>query len=484
MLDTFEFAGALRQESIAGHVPNLSDYFDCWSMHEPVLRALVDQFNGMNLQMHVQSAEAKNAVRTRDRNQRNFDITDDGIAQFWVSGPMMKSVSSMSDGTSTVRLRRQIQLAARDESVRGAIIAMDTPGGTVKGNRDLADDIAKFNQRKPIFAYVEDMTASAGVSIASQTRRINANNSTAMYGAMGTYSVLYDASGHAEKLGINVHVVKAGEFKGMGEPGTVITKEQLAEVQRTVDALNQSYIEMIASGRKMSVEQITKLANGSIYMASEALKFGLIDGIATYEETYQQLLEEIGPTAGARSVSQALTNDEGNQNQTESGKEGATMADKTAATLAELKQTFPNSTADWRETQLEAGSSLTESAIAYAAFVEAKAKEDKEAHQKELDDAKAKAAASSNGGLGGSPLTAQGMGDGEFSEQTGNAREDFNAAVGKIAGENPGRKQRMDAIRVVAKRKPELYQAFLVSTNSQSKKVQRQIVEKMEDTVS
>ena len=92
--------------------------------------------------------------------------------------------------------------------------------------------------------------------MASQaTKRCFANNATALYGGMGTYGVLVDQSGTAEKLGLKVHVIRAGEYKGMGEPGTVITEEQLREAQRMINAMNESYLGLIA-GRSRPVSAI------------------------------------------------------------------------------------------------------------------------------------------------------------------------------------------------------------------------------------
>lgn len=153
------------------------------------------------------------------------------------------------------------------------------------------------------------------------------------------------------------------------------------------------------------------------------------------------------------------------------------MAEKTPATLAELKATFPNSTADWRESQLEAGASVSEAAIAYAGFVEKKAADEKAAMQKELEESKAKQTVKS-GSLGHQPLK-EAEGDGDYHSETGDAVEDFNAAVAKIVGPRADLARRQAAIRTVANRNPELYEAYLLATNP-GKRQARLISEKLE----
>ena len=175
------------------------------------------------------------------------------------------------------------------------------------------------------------------------------------------------------------------------------------------------------------------------------------------------------------------------------------MADqKVPATLAELKVTFLKSTADWRESQLEAGASLSESAVSYAKHIEAKAEEAEKVHAQSLETAKVEAKANAakeaeeaagkraaaGGALGHKPVTARGARGGNLADkdeyvESGDAVEDFNAAVRVVAGSNPGLDKRQRAVRFVASKNPDLYQAYLLSTNP-GKRQSRLIAEKLE----
>jgi len=460
--------------------PYLTDYFGIWQISEDHFRSLVSRCNGSSLIEHVKSAQVRQQVESN--NSRIYEVTKDGIARISINGPMMKAVPSMANGTSTVNTRRQISLAKRDPEVIGALLNIDSPGGAAKGNLDLADEIASFATVKPIFCHIEDMCASAGVSIASQATKRYANNATAIYGCCGTYSVIEDMSGMAGQLGIVVHVIRAGAFKGLGESGTKITDEQLAELQRVVNTLNEGYLSTIARGLNRTVDSIRPLADGRVIFAADAVKEGLINGIQTYKQTYQELL--------AFATKSKITTGS-NQPQRRSP-----AMEKTPATLAELKATFPKSTADWRESQIESGASLQEASISYVRFVEAKADEERAAHAKALEKAQADATAKAkedaaaeaaknktrSGSLGHQALTAQNASEGSDEYEgleTGDPVEDFNSAVAKVAGKNPDLTRRQRAIRQVASLKPALYQAYLIATNP-GKKQHRLITEKLE----
>jgi hypothetical protein len=277
---------------------------------------------------------------------------------------------------------------------------------------------------------------------------------------MGTYSVLIDSSGQAEKVGVEVHVVRAGEFKGVGEPGTEITEKQLGEVQRIVDSLNDGYIGLIARGLGVDESKIRSIADGRIHTAKDALAFSLIDGVQSFETTYAALVSQIEDAASLSSTSG-----------------GITMSDKnTPATLAELKSKFPKSNADWREKQIEAEATIEDAAIAYAAHVEAEAKDREDKLQKELDEAKAKSGES----LGNNALEENSSG-GDFQSQSGDPVADFNSEVARICGTNATFDSRQSAIRQVANKNTDLYEAYLIATNKSSRKVTRQISDKMEE---
>lgn len=451
-------------------VPNFADYFGIWCIEESTFRSLVSPYQGANMHAHITSSTASERIAAQ--NQNDAPVTKEGIALFQINGVMMKSVGSMSAGTSTIRMRQQIRAARKNPDVLGGFLFIDTPGGTVRGNQDLADEVAAFAAVKPFYAYTEDMTASAGVSVASQATKRFANNSSALYGAMGTYAVLEDTSGMAEKLGVKVHVIKAGEHKGAGTEGTEITPEQIADAQRIVNSLNDNYLGLIARGLNKPIESIRAIADGRIHPASIAVSMGLIDGVQTADETYSQL---VAATKKSRLVPSS---------------KGKTMENENSATLAELKAKFPKSTADWRETQIEAGASLSDAAIAYAEYVEAKADAAAAEHAKQLEEAK-KSGGRQAVSIGHEPVRSGGKnssarsGDGDDDEsrqdyiESGDAVEDFNAAVAKLAGPRPDLDRRQRAIRTIASRDPELYESFLLATNP-GKRQTRLITEKME----
>lgn len=287
-------------------VPHLEQYFGIWAVLEEPFRAAVDRVGLLNLRIHVETQQQKQAAAAASGgsggDRREFALVD-GIAVISLSGAMMKQSSSLSQSTSTVFARRQIRQAAADPDVRGILLRIDSPGGTVSGTGDLAADVAAAATKKKVVGYVEDLCASAAYWVASQCTRVMAN-ATALVGSIGIYGVLQDWSGYAAKEGIKVHVVRAGEFKGTGVEGTEITQKQLADYQRIIDDLNEHFVRGVAAGRKMSLATVRELADGRIHVAAEAQAKGLIDAVGTIDEALSSF-----PSKSSQSRSSAKMSD-------------------------------------------------------------------------------------------------------------------------------------------------------------------------------
>lgn len=213
-------------------------------------------------------------VRQATRQERGF------IDTFTVRGAMMRE--------ATRPLAESLRQSGTDPAVRGILLRIDSGGGEVPGTADLAATIADVRRQKPVAVFIEDTGASAAFWVSSQATRLFANE-TAMVGSIGTFATLVDLSEQAEALGIKVHVIKAGEFKGLGVPGTEVTDSQLAEVQRIVNSINEHFVLGVANGRGMSVDAVRSLADGKVHVGQEAVRVGLVDEIADLERVISWL---------------------------------------------------------------------------------------------------------------------------------------------------------------------------------------------------
>ncbi len=448
---------------------NAIPHFDCWvgawAMHEPNFHAIREQLEALNLTVHLANTE-QNRAEAIERAEDMFSTTEDGIGVINIEGSMIKHASSFSSSCSSVMVRRVLTRMASDENIRGIVMRIDSPGGTVAGTKELADAIAVAKTKKPVWAYCNDLTASAAYWVASQCTRIEANP-TALVGSIGTYCVVADSSKAAEKEGFKIHVVRAGEFKGMGTPGTEVTDDHLQELNNQVRALNTFFLDAVSVGRGMQMSEVSKLADGRVHIASEAKKVGLIDDVSAFDDFFERFSSSL--TTPDSPVSEL--------------KESGMSNDDTAkpATLAEIEAKFPKATADWKLSCLKAGFTMSQCQESFCEIMQAEV----EAANKRIEEfskaAKAKPGHKALALRAKSEEKKDDMAEdeeymeddeeemAEGDEQEPSMEEDeetvarWNALVDKQARLNGG--DRMKATSVVAKKNPVLLKRMQAAVN-------------------
>lgn len=361
-----------------GGVPYADQYVGVWSILESHANALLQQAQQINIQLHLeQSALPDRQAAIAAQASTDLNITREGVAIIELSGSLTKQASSFASSRSTVAARRQVRNAASDDAVTGILLHIDSPGGMVAGTVDLADEIASAKKKKPVYAYIEDLGASAAYWIASQADKVYANRS-AEVGSIGVFMAVTDWSAFAEKEGAKVHVIRFGEFKGAGMPGTEVTEAQVAEWQKSVNNYGDMFIEAIAAGRGLSKAQVKQLADGRIHGAAAAADLKLIDGVQTLDATLAALVGAGTPSKPRRNAMSEKSSD---------------APERVPATAAQLKAEFPESSAEFRMEQLEKGATIGEAHKSYSAFLLAendKLKASTEAAEKKAADAEAK----------------------------------------------------------------------------------------------
>ncbi len=227
-----------------------------------------------------------------DQSQEEFTglVTEDGVAVLPIHGHLTKGGDSFG-GQSMVKIRRQFRAAVVDSEVRGIMLHIDSPGGTVDGTADLADDIRDGGKQKPVHAYFEDRGVSGAYWLGSQTARVTANR-TASVGSIGAFLELQDVSKKAEKEGVGVHIVRSGTHKGIGHPVEGMNAERLKWVQERIDSVAEEFLGSVQTARGLSDEAIAAIgAEAKVYIGAEAQTVGLIDGVESFGQAMATLKE-------------------------------------------------------------------------------------------------------------------------------------------------------------------------------------------------
>jgi len=223
------------------------------------------------------------------------------------------SFSASSGGTSTQRIGAFLRRAVADESVKSILLDISSPGGSVEGVPELAAQIAAAADVKPVVAMANALSASAAYWLGSQATEFVVTPS-GMVGSIGVYLLLFDESRWLEKEGVTVNAISAGDNKLEGAPWQALSDESRAFFQSEVDRVYGDFLKAVATGRGVPVATVKRdFGQGRVYSAKEALSRGMVDRIATVEDTLDRMLKAKGPMkrrhhnmTGAVSVDEGL----------------------------------------------------------------------------------------------------------------------------------------------------------------------------------
>ena len=343
-------------------VPRLSQFGGLWSIYEPSFHEQIGRLHRMGLANHVAAVRGR---AIEDAPLYELAPGAENVAIVSLIGPITKYGSSLTVGV--VRMRQALRAVGNAEGVDAVVLMVDSPGGSTAGIDDLAAEVRKLAATKPVVAYIEDLGASAAYYVASQASEIVAN-AGALVGSIGVYTVVEDWSAFFAREGVKVKVVRAGEFKGAGAWGTEVTEAQIAEIQRTVNGINDLFVAAVAGGRKLSKEAASKLADGRIHLAAAAKEQGLIDRVATLDDVIRGLRSSPRSSRGrAASMETDPMSNEGLKTATGTESPPAAGAAVKPAVLAELKAAIVGADAAFLIDSLEKSLTVSQAQTAWIA---------------------------------------------------------------------------------------------------------------------
>ena len=180
-----------------------------------------------------------------------------------------------------------------DDAIKGVIVRINSPGGSVGPSQEIYQELKKLAAKKKVFISAGGVCASGGYYIASAGEKIYANPST-ITGSIGVIMEQVVAEELLKKVGIQPNTIKSGKFKDVGSPFRKMQDDERAYFQKILDSIHEQFMNDVAEGRKMPIEQVKKLSDGRVYTGTQAKELGLVDGIGTFYDTLDNMKKDLG----------------------------------------------------------------------------------------------------------------------------------------------------------------------------------------------
>jgi signal peptide peptidase SppA len=223
-----------------------------------------------------------------------FEMITPGVAVVQLAGIIGKNLSSlemMCGGCDIGRVEQNLAAALASPGVGSVILHISSPGGTVNGVAEFSAKISTMSAEsgKPVHAYMDEQGCSAAYWIACGCNGIACSPSSDV-GSIGIYMALVDESENWAKEGYRLVLIKSGEFKAAGMPGSKITDAQIALWQADVDYIYAQFSGAVKETRPNVSDDAMR---GQVFYGPMALAAGLVDKIVP---DLNAMAEEVSPS--------------------------------------------------------------------------------------------------------------------------------------------------------------------------------------------
>ncbi len=230
-----------------------------------------------------------------------FDFFDDdsneaevhgGVAVIKIEGPLRKGRSFFAQSMDSIRIN--IQDALTNDKIKGIVLDIDSPGGSVNGTEELASFIFEAREIKPIVSFTSGSMTSAALWIGTAANKV-ISQKTATIGSIGVVMVHADFSEMDKKMGVNVTVLTAGKEKAVGSDAKPLSASDKKIIQNQLNTIHGIFIDAVAKNRGVSAETIRASAGeAQIFIGEDAITAGLSDQIGSLDDAVELALSLSG----------------------------------------------------------------------------------------------------------------------------------------------------------------------------------------------
>ena len=184
--------------------------------------------------------------------------------------------TSDENNLASSSFNKLLQQVGNDSTIRGVIVRIDSPGGEVSASDDIWREMNLLSKKKPMVISMSDVAASGGYYMALTGDPIVAYPGTET-GSIGVVFGKPNLHGLYDKLGISKAAVERGKNADIDSDYTSLTPDQREKLRAGIDASYQDFVSKVAEARHRKFNEIEPVAQGRVWLGSEAKSHGLVD---------------------------------------------------------------------------------------------------------------------------------------------------------------------------------------------------------------
>jgi protease-4 len=210
----------------------------------------------------------------------------DGAISLGASQP---SPFGMAEGAMSSDIRKALDDAAKDDSIKAVVLRVDSPGGSAVASEIILDATERVKAKKPFVVSMGNVAGSGGYYVACGSDVIFADEAT-ITGSIGVVGGKFVTTGLWNKVGVNFKEYKRGENAGLLSSSEAFTKPERERMQAWMDSIYNVFKGHVTAIRGSRLKKpLDEIAGGRVYTGRQALELGLVDKIGGLEDAIKYI---------------------------------------------------------------------------------------------------------------------------------------------------------------------------------------------------
>lgn len=230
-------------------------------------------------------------------NVKDEKVEGDKIAIYYASGDIVQDpkAATMFGNNNYIASRKvckDLEDLMNDDDVKAVVVRINSGGGDAYASEQMWHQMSELRKVKPVVVSMGDYAASGAYYMSAPASWIVAQPNT-LTGSIGIFAVIPDFSGLVTtKLGVRFDEVKTNRHSTFGNlMARPFNAEETAMLQASVNRGYSLFRQRVAEGRRLPVESVEKIAQGRVWLATDALNIKLVDQLGGIDDAVKKAAE-------------------------------------------------------------------------------------------------------------------------------------------------------------------------------------------------
>ncbi len=230
-------------------------------------------------------------------NVKDEKVEGDKIAIYYASGdivqdPKAATMFGNNDYIASRKVCKDLEELMNDDDVKAVVVRINSGGGDAYASEQMWHQMSELRKVKPVVVSMGDYAASGAYYMSAPASWIVAQPNT-LTGSIGIFAVIPDFSGLVTtKLGVRFDEVKTNRHSTFGNlMARPFNAEETAMLQASVNRGYSLFRQRVADGRHLPIESVEKIAQGRVWLATDALNIKLVDQLGGIDDAVKKAAE-------------------------------------------------------------------------------------------------------------------------------------------------------------------------------------------------